>query len=60
VDQIQIVQDCNLSASNVLEMADKILTGNAGEELSCKALNLTVWERNKGVALEKIKDTLTE
>jgi hypothetical protein len=41
-------------------MDDRILTGNTGEELSSKALNLTVWKRNKGVALEEVKNTLTQ
>jgi hypothetical protein len=41
-------------------MNDRILTGNASKELSSKALNLTVWKRHKGVALEKVKNTLTE
>ena len=41
-------------------MDDEILTGNAGKELSSKALNMAVWKRNEGVALEKVKYTLTE
>ncbi|KAI6767031.1 hypothetical protein HG531_011391 [Fusarium graminearum] len=37
-----------------------LLTGNAGEELAREALNLAVRERNKAVALEKVKDTLVK
>lgn len=36
------------------------LTCNASEELSGKTLNLTVRERHKVVALEKVEDTLSE
>lgn len=36
------------------------LTGDAGEELSCKLLNVTAGERNKLVALQEVKDALAE
>lgn len=36
------------------------LTSNAGKELAGKALNLAVREGDESVALEKIKDALTE
>lgn len=37
-----------------------LLTSNTCEELSGKALDLAVRERNEGVALEEIKDALIE
>lgn len=36
------------------------LTGNAGEELSSKILDLTVRERDEAIALKKVKDTLAQ
>jgi hypothetical protein len=36
------------------------LTGYTGEELPSKVLDLAVGERHKGVALQKIKDTLSQ
>jgi hypothetical protein len=38
----------------------KTLTCNAGEQLSCKTLNLTVGERHEVVALKEVKNTLSE
>ena len=35
-------------------------TSHAGEELPSEVLDLAVWKRNKGVALEEVKDTLAQ
>jgi len=35
-------------------------TSHAGEELSCKALNLRTGEWYKAIAFEEIEDTLTQ
>jgi len=40
--------------------SSKTLTSNTGEKLPRKALYLTVREWNKRVALEEVKDTLSE
>ena len=37
-----------------------VLTCNAGEKLTSKTLYLAAWERHEAVALEEVKNTLTE
>lgn len=56
--RFKIVQDYNNVSWRYAALLNKKLTCNAGEELPGKALDLTVWKRYKGVAFEKIKNTL--
>ena len=37
-----------------------VLTGYAGEQLTCKVLDLAVWEGHKVVALQEVEDALAE
>jgi hypothetical protein len=46
---------CRWSSSECLD-----LTGNTSEKLPSKALDLTVWEWDKSIALEKVKDALAK
>lgn len=60
VDQIEIVQNWQHSSVQPGRLRNALLTCNAGEKLTSKALYLAAWKRHKSVAFEKIKDTLTE
>jgi hypothetical protein len=59
MDEVQIMEDCTTLAP-ISRDVGRMLTGNAGEQLSSKVLNLGTWERHKAVAFEEIKDTLSE
>ncbi len=41
-------------------MSSRIHTSNTSEELSSKALDLTIRKWDKGIALQKIKNTLSK
>ena len=39
---------------------EELRTGNTGQELTRKTLDLTAWKRYEGICLEKVKNALTE
>ena len=53
------MQDCNVVRSEYHGVGG-ILTSNAGEELSRKALDLAIRKRNEGVPFQEIEHTLAK
>lgn len=60
MDQVQVMQNCKaLSTASMVEDVLE-LTSNAGKQLTSKVLDMTVWERGKGISLEEIENTHAE
>lgn len=58
MNEVEIVQDYNVLAEYNVKNSRR-LTSYTCKELSCKALDLTVWKGYKGVSFQEIKDALT-
>ena len=60
MNEIEIMKDYSNISASTFNRTTIGLTGNTGEQLSCKVLNLTAWERHETIALEKVEHTLTK